>query len=276
MKSQYRRMATLLLAGTLCAALSWLPAGAHAWGGDGHRIVAWIAEAELPAATRDRIHQLLQGDIAYSLAGASLWADFMTQERPETKPWHYVDIPLHETAFSAERDCAGGDCVVARITYFNQILADPLRPREERREALKFLVHFVADLHQPLHCATRDDKGGNLTLVSFYGASMNLHQVWDSGLIARLTDDPRAMAKRLHSTISPYARKKWQSGNPEDWANEAHRVARLVTYGELPTEQRPEIDNNYLDKARPMVERQLQRAGMRLAHLLRTALAGEH
>lgn len=273
MNSQCRRVVTLLLAGTVLLGLSWQPVRALAWGGDGHRIVAWIAEAELPAATRDQIRRLLQGDAAYSLAGASVWADFMTPERPATKPWHYVDIPLHEAAFSFERDCAGGDCVVARIAHFRQILADPIRSREERREALKFLVHFVADLHQPLHCATRDDKGGNLTMVSFYGTTMNLHQVWDSALIARLTDDPHALAMRLQGRLSAYARKKWQSSTVEDWANEAHRVARLVSYGELPAEQRPELDDNYLDKARPVVERQLQRAGIRLAHLLRGALA---
>src|SRR3954449_11422960 len=145
-----------------CAAifvfLSLISARALAWGPEGHRIVADIAETRLTATAQLQMKELLGND---DLAAIAVWADEIRGERPETYGWHFVDIPKDALGFSERRDCYRPDakhpytqpdhhnCVVDRITIFEQVLADRNAPRQDRIEALKFLVHFVGDIHQP-------------------------------------------------------------------------------------------------------------------------------
>ena len=150
----------VLLAGTAGPAL--------AWGYEGHRIVAEIAEQYLEPLTVRQVRELLALENATTLAEVSTWADEIRPRRPETAPWHFVDIPVHpapgtSAAYDAARDCPRGDCVVAAIERFAAVLRDKDAAPRRRLEALKWVVHFVADIHQPLHCADDNDRGGMST-----------------------------------------------------------------------------------------------------------------
>src|ERR1700731_4481412 len=143
-----------------------LPARALAWGSEGHRIVAEIAEQYLEPATARQVRELLAIENATTLAQVSTWADEIRPQRRETARWHFVDIPIHPppgtpAAYDPGRDCPGNDCVVAAIERFAAVLRDKTAAPRERLEALKLVVHFVGDAHQPLHCADNNDRGGN-------------------------------------------------------------------------------------------------------------------
>jgi hypothetical protein len=150
-----------------------------AWGPEGHRVIGEIAETRLTSTARLEVNKLLGNN---DLAAVAVWADDVRHDRPETYGWHFVDIPMDASGFFEPRDCHRPDqqhsytqqdhhnCVVDRITMFEQVLADRNAPRQERMEALKFLVHFVGDIHQPMH-AIGEARGGNDIHVSEFGSS---------------------------------------------------------------------------------------------------------
>ena len=152
---------------------------ALAWGPEGHAIIAEIAEARLEPAARTQVAQLLSLEDHQHLDEVASWPDAVRPRRPETAPWHFVDIPLTATAYDANRDCVGGDCVVAQIQRFAAVLGDRNAAPQDRLEALKFLVHFVGDIHQPLHCETdltnfpppQGDRGGNDIHLTYFHRS---------------------------------------------------------------------------------------------------------
>src|SRR6185312_3314064 len=191
-----------------------------------HRIAADIAEQYLEPATARQIHDLLAIENATTLASVSTWADDIRRQRPETAPWHYVNIPINPPAgtppaYDAARDCPNGACVVAAIGRFEAVLRDQAAPPRQRLEALKFLVHLVADINQPLHCANNGDRGGNDVHVEFEGRSTNLHAVWDSGILAAMKiGDDRAYALSLAQSITPDEAARWRSGTPANWATD--------------------------------------------------------
>src|SRR5262249_18312362 len=166
-----RKVAAVFLGFLALPILSW------AWGPEGHRVVAELARERLQGAARRQIRELLGND---DLAAISTWADKIRNERPETSGWHFVDIPWNAGSFSSGRDCYRPDshhpssredhhnCVVDRIEIFRRVLADHHASRAAREEALKFLVHFVADLHQPLH-AIGEARGGNQIAIVEFG-----------------------------------------------------------------------------------------------------------
>ena len=157
---------------------------ALAWGTEGHRVVAEIAEQYLEPETVRQVRELLTIENATSLANVSTWADQVRPQRRATGPWHYVDIQIGDAAYDAGRDCPDSNCVVAKIDEFVKVLADRNASSGARLEALKFVVHFVGDLHQPFHTTDNHDRGGNEILVVFGGRKTNLHAVWDTGLLA--------------------------------------------------------------------------------------------
>ena len=173
-------------------ALLFLPRyEAFAWGQEGHSIIAEIAQRRLSPAALAAINQILGGEV--SLASISSWADDVRDQRPETYNWHFVDIPLNQTSYDQNLYCQDvpnrGDCVINAIERTRLMLADATATNNPRAEALKFLVHFVGDVHQPLHTVA-DNKGENDLPVSFFTdptskrrEMTNLHAVWDSGLI---------------------------------------------------------------------------------------------
>src|SRR5687768_11160714 len=206
-----------------------LPVATLGWGGEGHQLVALIAEDQLTPAARAAVKELLESG-SISDAAVANWADEIRRERRETSGWHYVNIPHDAQGFDRERDGRNGDNVIDAIEREAKILADKAAPRERRVEALKFIVHFVADLHQPLHCVDRNgDKGGNTRLVFFLDRRKadSLHYVWDTGLAREMIGKrPIApVAQAMSRSISAKQRKEWAARTPEQWANEAHGVA---------------------------------------------------
>ena len=257
-----------------------IPSALVGWGSEGHEIVASLAEPRLTENAKTGIRSLI-GDA--SLASIASWADEVRPERDETYNWHFVDIPKDASGFSDERDCflpanrhKGSatdyhNCVVDRIEIFKKVLADSNASRDDRIEALKFLVHFVGDVHQPFH-AIGEAAGGNGIAVTQFGSTecgrhpCNLHGAWDSGLIEHTGIGRDEYVAHLEKLISD--EHLAASGNPEDWANESHEYAKSAL---LP--DRAQIDENYYEKEIKVVDRRLALAGMRLAALLNEAFA---
>ena len=229
---------------------------------------------------------------------------------PETTQWHFVDIPLQAEAFDAARDCHYADdgksqvtamtCIVAKLPEFVAILADKKKSDQERGFALAFVVHLVGDIHQPLHAEDDKDKGGNDVKFTWRGGTTptNLHTVWDSTLIdehyglpvahkdpdpnknykvdlrlaaeaAKLLD-PKACADKPGDWISPGITRDMPA-TAQDWANQSHRLAPTL-YANLPKDFPAGWEDSYARYADPVIACQLQRAGYRLAQVLREAL----
>jgi hypothetical protein len=288
----------------VCAALliaAALPQPAPAWGPEGHAMVGEIAERFLTPRTRERVKAILGKKQLDDYEVAS-WPDIIRGNKeydvlyPQNSRWHYVDFDAFTRP--AELQLPEDDQnIVGQIVAWHKELARPRLPRGRRLDALRFLVHFVGDVHQPLHCAYRyNDMGGNAIPVhSFRGAHFsidadtpadhlpNLHSVWDECLVYELMDgtEPAALARQLADEITPEQQAQWTKSRPLDWALEGHTLAHDHAYHftdgtDLPfTWSRPGIDltrENYIDANLPVVREQLQKAGVRLAHLLNTAL----
>jgi hypothetical protein len=228
-------------------------------------VVARVAEARLPPRVRARARALLAGA---PLAQVATWADDVREARPETARWHFVDIPLDAETYRPSRDCRrrrGGDCAIAAIARARAALADARAPQAQRAEALRFLVHLVADLHQPLHCADDHDHGGNDVAVTLLGEPTNLHAVWDSGLLAVAGHGERATARRVAAWLAAHAAEPLTAGTTVDWALEAHRAAVEHAYA-IPRSHR--LGQAYVAANLPVVDRQLALAAARLAGVL--------
>jgi len=252
---------------SLCL-MSLLPVRAMAWGNSGHRIVARIAEKYLSVKARQAVAQLLNGETLESVA---TYADAIRQSRPETQLWHFVDIPRNQNDYDPARDCQCtryGDCVIEAIEQFKVILADPKAKTARRAEALKFLVHFVGDLHQPLHCADDNDRGGNDVMVTFFGETSNLHKVWDVNIIAKTGLSETDYANKLTAALASQDIPGLQAGTVTDWALESHQGAVAHSYL-IPANK--VLDTQYFDDNRPIVDDQLSKAGVRLARILNEA-----
>lgn len=252
------------------AFVGFAPAPALAWGDVGHRIVARLAERRLTPKARAAVRALLDGQ---SLSDVANWADEIVPTRKETGPWHYINLPLGARGFDASV-CPDGACVVVAAEHFAAVLADSSRPKEERAEALKFVVHFVGDLHQPLHSGDDHDRGGNLVDVTWYGQPANLHGVWDFKIVERTGLSESAYVAAEEKLIASDDRIA-SSGSDRvlDWVLDANRLARDVVYKNLPTDHA--LGDDYYRAARPVVDGQIARAGVRLAALLNEALGGK-
>lgn len=246
---------TLLLTAATSPAWSWNPVG--------HRIVAKIAEKRLHPQAHKRF-QLLAGRSS-ELASLATWADDIREDRPETAPWHYINIPEHADALHLKIDCPGGDCVTMKAREFLGVVRLGLRDREYRLEGLRFLVHLMGDLHQPLHAGLETDRGGNDTQIEFHGKKSNLHQFWDSDLLDANVSDEEAFVEQLASEISLQDENKWSRGHLTDWTWESRQLALKDVYGPLPRGKHKTIDDAYSQKAWEITKEQLKKAGVRLA-----------
>jgi len=253
---------------TLAAALALLCPGraVFGWGHEGHVVVALIAEYYMAPAALTKAGDLLDGATIDSVAS---WADDYRRDHRETVPWHYIDIPLAVRRIDLARECPNGDCVIAKTEQFLAVLRHPKADQATKADALKFVIHFVGDMHQPLHDEDDGDKGGNERHVMFDGRPDNLHWVWDTGLLDHINRKPEALAAELESTITPEDRAEWTKGTIEDWVIEGHRLAQTVAYGDLGSQNPTPITPTY----EPVIELQLQKAGVRLAYLLNAALS---
>lgn len=256
---------------------------AHAWGAQGHRLVALVAAGRLTASARANVTSLLGDE---TLADVSPWADQYLNGNTQTALWHYLDIPPDATGYDRDRDCplqpgvtAGSrndkwrDCAVDRILYSQTRLADTSLDRADRAIALKFLVHFVGDLHQPFH-ALGVERGGNGIPVSAFGSAglprpdgsvspYNLHSVWDSALIEhRGLDDPHYVAA-LEEEITQNRWERVPTGVPAEWAVESFLLAKPAL---LPPHAN--VGEAYYRAQIPVIDKRLALAGLRLAALL--------
>ena len=202
-------------------------------GNEGHQIIALIAADRLTTAARAEVADLLGGDARPTMANASTWADYIRPARPESAPWHYVNIEITASGYNAATDCPAENCVVAQVEKDARIVADHKLAKPVRAEALRFLIHFAGDLHQPLHCADNHDRGGNEVSVLIGAQETNLHSVWDTDVVAALGQDPEHVASALGAQISSADEASWGRGSPVDWANESFRIAKHAIYRSL-------------------------------------------
>jgi hypothetical protein len=267
-------IAVLLLA-------TFIPTQVLAWGPKGHAIVADIASSRLSPAAKQNLRILLGDD---SLASIASWADTVRKERDESYDWHFVDIPKDAPGFSEERDCFRPqdkhkdaltdhhNCVVDRIESFQRVIGDEKASRADRLEALKWIVHFVGDLHQPLH-AIDEARGGNDIKLPVFGSAKcgdydcNLHWIWDTLLLEHAGYSEEEYVGRLNTLITQKHLEGKAGGTPVDWANESHLQARHIT------EAKPAaIDEAYFLSNIELVNERLALAGLRLAALLNDTL----
>ncbi len=273
-------LATLILAG---------PAGA--WAALGHRMVGELAQRHLDPAAQAEVARLLSGEKDPTLAGVATWADDLRNDDPErfktTSRWHYINAKGGGCGFELERDCADGNCVVSAIERQRAILADRSQPLEARRDALKFVVHMVGDVHQPMHAGNRPDSGGNRFQVSLrtplqpeeYARKdyvdgvmgTNLHSIWDYYILGSRGLKLDAYSDRLDALPwPPFPAPSEYDVMPLAWAGES---CRLIDARNLyPPEDNHAMDHAYLDAMRPLAEQRVRQAAWRLAQLLNQAL----
>jgi hypothetical protein len=244
------------------------PAPAVFWYDLGHRIVADIAERRLTPEAARAVRDILGGQ---RMSDAAVWADNIKQYRHDADPLHYVNIPLGATSYDSARDCPNGKCIIAAIASDRQVLANPASSALDRAEALRFLIHFVGDLHQPLHVADDNDRGGNRRIVYLEGDSMNLHQVWDGELLYHVGMDEATYLPRLERKMDTMDLAGLEQGTVVDWAMEGHRIAVEHAY-QLPPDGR--LGAAYVDENKPIIDHALIAAGVRLAKVLNETLAG--
>ena len=245
-----------------------------AWGRLGHRVISRIAEQNLTPRAKAAIEELLEP--GESLADASTWADESRRRLPKTAPWHYVDVPLvgprYDAKWSADDPKHG--CVVDKIKESKVTLKDTSKPVEERRRALRFLIHFIEDFHQPCHVGDNHDRGGNDTQVRYFDRGTNMHSLWDGGTLARVSNEEDYWLKELTVLPSSQMPQDAAAGTVEDWATESLLAAREA-YVDPATGQRiksgTKLGLDYHNKNIPVVKERMYRAGIRLAKVLNEA-----
>ena len=243
------------------------PSPALAWGKTGHRVVAALADPQLSGLARAHVQELLGVD---SLVEAATWPDDM-RSAPETfwqktaTPWHYVTL----NGIVYDRTPSEGDALEA-LDRFRATLRDPSASLADKRLALRFVVHLVGDLHQPLHVGKCCDRGGNEVKVKWFGRDLNLHSVWDSALVDEEQLSFTEMAAKLQRHTSNADVVAWWDINPRDWISESAQLRETV----YPSPNRkdpkapPELSYGYVYKYTPLMEQRLQQAGVRLAAYL--------
>ena len=313
-----RQMVARLVVLALAAVFVLAPA-ARAWGCKGHQTVALIAEKHLAPETRELVLKLLSENpidpklkrycgeaVRDAMADASTWADDVRGER-KNGPWHYIDIPRGSKRGPLEPYCGKGGCVTRAITDQLAILEDKNADGAQRAEALRYIIHFVGDLHQPLHTITNADEGGNCVPLKYlrrsahehnHWFSPNLHSIWDTAIPERDAEgaDAAEYADTLNALFSPEI-AGWQKAgiHMDDWVWEGYDFAERVVYGELTPKiaVEPNVaihscsdDNNigermlhlnivaneaYQKKAAAVAEKRIAEGGVRLAMILNEA-----
>lgn len=290
------RTRSLLLIPTLLVSLA-LPS--QAWWDIGHRAIARLAAERLTPQARARVATLLgvpdnPASVADTLAAVSTWADEV-KGSTKTGTWHYIDLTLQDKKNGFAKRCENDDCVTVRIRLFREQLAGKRKdPRWTDAEALKFVVHFVGDLQQPLHASSDADQGGNCErLDPPVDTARNLHALWDGGMLKEVTDDDRVLAGQLETysgNLSKGQRKRWAKGDEVKWAWESHELAEKIIYRRLniPVEAevfpanckaapasiqdfKPVVDKTYIAEMQPVLREQLTKGGLRLAAVLNKA-----
>ena len=262
---------------------------AFAWGEYGHNSIADIAQANMNPKARTQMQRLFASQRLIgtpectlgNIRDASTWADCIRRDRLRwgyTAPWHYQNVNICK-AFDLS-PCRDGNCVSAQIDRNFALLKNKSLPDHVRLEAMAFLVHFVGDLHQPLHAGDRADRGGN-DVKANYGIipNANLHWIWD-GMLAERPISAKPEIIRKYSAVE---RSELASGTSEDWSREAWEISRDIAYrraldsdpcgtDQSAPDKPVTIDEADMAASRDALRLQVQRAGLRLARLLDDAL----
>ena len=266
------RRAALVLVPLLITSLVVPARPAMAWGRNAHRAATRLAESRLTPEAKALVRELLEE--GESLTDASTWADEHSRDIPGSGGWHYVNVPIDAEAYS-DRYCRGA-CVVSKFHEFYNILADKNAPRARRRMALRYVVHLVEDVHQPLHVGDDRDRGGNNVQLSFFRDDRtNLHQIWDSGLLRIGFRNERVLADELTRLARRPEAQNWIEGNIEDWADESLEAAReayRVPGGRNKLRSGMRLGREYQDLHLPVATRRLAQAGMRLSDVINSVV----
>ncbi len=295
-------MGKATLFGMACALICCIVAPAYGWGDEGHEVIGLIADRYLEPAVRAKVNAILAGDTTRLTPNTNIdqeatWADkFRDSDRGTTKlrynqtrNWHFVDLELDgpdlQTAchgrpvLRKETPASLGpadDCIVDKIDEFTAELESPATRDPERRLALQFLLHFVGDVHQPLHASDDHDRGGNLKIAAATSISPNtLHHDWDTEFVARLGSGAAAIAGQLIADMTDAQRAKWAAGGAAAWARESFEAAEYHAYGLLPAADglnHYTLSAVYIADATIVTRQQLSKAGVRLAWVLNRAL----
>lgn len=250
----------------------------QAWGPIGHRVVGEIAYRNLSFFTKKKVDKILNKE---SMAKASTWADEIKSDPDQYKhtfDWHYMSWPSHQTEY--QYNGSGGKLKIA-IQEQSDILKNKKSTKDEKVFALRFLIHLIGDLHQPLHVGNGKDRGGNDCKVFFHSEKTNLHRLWDEDMINKKQLSYTELADFI-SYFSDEETKEFMKGSPMDWAKESKDyrvsvypgVAKPRPYCKRDVEDSilPKLGYSYSYEHYEMVEKRLYQAGVRLALLLNNIL----
>ncbi len=283
-----------ILAGALLALSALLPSPAAAWWEYGHETVGRIAWLEISPGTRAELARLMRQERlletptcrANRIELAAYWPDCIKtlgERFTYASPWHYQNVDICRP-FDLAAPCRDGNCVSAQIDRQLRLLADRRVPARERLMAFAFLVHFMGDLHQPMHAGDHGDLGGNRVRISYGVIPTNLHAAWDGYLADRGISQAQADAAGILSELGAADRAAMRQGDITAWSREGWEVAREFAYGTLmadpcaaPAEgaPRPVITEEITRRLVPVVRRQVARGGLRLARLLDEAFQSD-
>ena len=255
-------MKKFLCIGLLAFCFQGLYSNSMVWGKTGHRVTGQVAEHHLSKKARRAIANLLDG---HSLAFVSTFADEIKSDRTYSSysPWHYVNFPLDNTYENSEKS-EFGDIVLGTETCI-RILKDPSSSKEEKIFHLKLLVHFIGDMHQPMHVGRSEDRGGNDIQLQWFNQGTNLHRVWDSNLIDSYGMSFDELGKELIRSHSRKEVKALMRGNVRDWVEETHQITKVVYESVNKGEK---LSYGYSYRFNETVFTQLHKGGVRLAFLL--------
>ncbi len=237
--------------------------GSWAWGTDGHRLIAEYANSRLSPAARTQVDRLLALEPGATLASVSTRADEVRS--PTTAGWHYVNFPRDaDCRYDGDRMCIQGNCVVGAIERQLAVLASDA-PDERRFLALKYVLHFVGDVHQPLHAGFADDRGGNSHQLQAFGRGTNLHALWDTAMLQQWPGGFVALKEAMERVPLMTG-----SSDPRVWAEASCRI--VAATGFYP--ERRTLDDSYFAQWQAPLVQQLATAGQRIVEVLNAALAG--
>ena len=238
-----------------------------AFGSDAHKIITQIAESQLTEVSRRHARHIAS---EFSLHELAVWPDRIRGQLAWRKSarWHYINSKDGEP-FNIKPHTRNGN-ILSALTYYHQRLSDPLLDRQQRMQSLAFFMHFIQDLHQPLHVGYQHDRGGNDISVQWLNEKKprNLHWVWDTGLLMAAKKTPEQYYVLLNN-ISENEKRLWQDSRFIDWAMESKLLRARAYDFNYPSHGRlPILDSAYLTKNRPVIERRILMAGVRLANEL--------
>jgi hypothetical protein len=243
------------------------------WGGTGHKTVAKIAENHLTPNTKLNVQALLGGE---SMTDVASWADGLRNDPnySKTSSWHYINTPLglNYEEFSKTVKAQGATNVYGALLKCEDDLKSTTTTFQQKTDALKFLIHFVGDMHQPMHVSRAEDKGGNSIQLQFDGKGTNLHSLWDSGLINKKGETFEQMAVG-YDQATPAQIKQWQSTDPMQWAYESYQISTKL-YAEAEKDNKP--GDAYFQQYLPIVQQRIEMAGIRLAGILNDIFKNQH